>query len=78
MWVIDSQVPSLDEFISDAVSFVNVVNELDNLGIFRLVKIDIRSHSWVLLRQDELEADRSWFVIHLDRQFASDLYRIVL
>ena len=77
VWISCSLIPHVDEFISDTISCIDIVDEFDDLGIFRLIEEDKRNRFWILRWQDELEADWSTLVIDLNRKLSSNLDAVV-
>lgn len=47
-WIVDSDVPLVDEFISDSVAVIHIIDKLYNLGVFRLIQVDEWSSLWIL------------------------------
>lgn len=76
-WISISLCPHVDEFISNTITSIYIVDELDNLFVLGLIKEYKWSSNRILGWKDELKANWSTLVIDLDWQLASDLYAIV-
>ena len=73
LWVRGTACPVVDELIPNTIALVNVVDELDNLRVFRLVQVHIWGTVWVVCWHDELKANWSLLVVNLNWHLASDL-----
>lgn len=73
LWVRGTACPVVDELIPNTIALVNVVDELDNLGVLRLVQVHIWGTVWVVCWHDELKANWSLLVVDLNGHLASDL-----
>lgn len=55
---------------SDPIVLLHVVDQLDDLGVLRLVEVDVRWHCGILGQNQKLESDRPSLVLQFDRQLA--------
>ena len=60
-------------FCKEISSLVNIIDELDNLRVLRLVQVHIWGTVWVVCWHDELKANWSLLVVNLNGHLASDL-----
>ena len=77
-WVTLAALPLGDEVTLDPVVLFDVVEQLDDRGVHRLVQVDVGSNHRVLLGQQELKADWAHLVRQVDWQLSAQHDDIVL
>ena len=72
--VVERFSPAIDKTTLDAVSFVDVVDHINNFLFYWLfIQICIRWMIWVLDREYEFEADRTFSIVDKDWNLSSEL-----
>ena len=73
-----SSLPLCEEREHDPVTLVDVIYHLDDHRVIGLIKVDEGGFHGVVVRQNELESDRSLLIVDLEGHLAANLDVIAL